>query len=72
MVGTFYNIHVVLYDYYGVTPAYERVERFEQFAYVMKVQTGSGFVEDKYGRFGFFQTEEVCQFDALAFAARQG
>lgn len=47
MVGTFHHVHVVLDNDDGVSPAYQSIEGFQQFADVVKVQSGGRFVKDE-------------------------
>ena len=69
VVGTFYYLHVVLYNDYRVSSLYERLERVEQFLYIVEMQSGCRFVENKKGGLAFFQPEIVGQLDALVFSA---
>ena len=72
MVGTFYNVEVMLDDYDGVAVGDKVVERFHQGVYVVEVEACRRFVEDEQCRGVAILCEEVSQFYALVFAAREG
>ena len=62
----------MLDDNDGVPAKYQGIKCFQQFAYVVEVQSRGWFVEDEHGRVRLFLTEIVSQLHALVFTARKG
>src|SRR3712207_2556773 len=68
VVGTLNHIHVMLDDYDAVSSANQCVERVEQLADVMKMQSRSRFVEDEERWVCLLLTQVQGKFDALVFS----
>ena len=71
MVGTFYDVHLLLYDYHCVSLGDEAVEGVHEQVYVVEMQAGGRLVEDEHCRFMFLQGEEIGEFHTLVLAPRE-
>ena len=69
IIGTFDDLHVVLYHQDGVPTLNQGVEGGEQTADVMEVKTGSGLVENKQCGLLAFLTDEIGQLHTLVLTA---
>ena len=69
MVGTLYDIQIVLNDDDGVPARDEGIERLKEFLDVVEMKTGGGFVEDEHGGNYLLLTNEIGEFDALVFSS---
>ena len=72
VVGTLYDIQVVLDDDDGVPARDEGIERLKEFLDVVEMKTGGGFVEDEHGGNYLLLTYEIGEFDALVFSSGEG
>src|SRR5271154_4578958 len=68
-VGLFDDVEMMLDDEDGVAERDEALEDIEEFAHVVKVETGGGLVEDVESAAGLALGQFACEFDALGFAA---
>ena len=71
-VGGLDDFQVVLDHHDRVALVHQGVEDFQQFADVLEMQAGGGFVEDVEGAAGGAAGQFLGQLDALRFAAGQG
>src|SRR6516165_8254342 len=71
-VGLFDDVEMVLDDEYGVAQVDKALEDGEEFADVVEMQAGRGFVEDVHGPASLALRKLASKFDALGFAAREG
>src|SRR5580693_1077438 len=68
-VGLFDDVEVMLDDQHGVAETDQTLEHVQEFANVVKVQAGGGFVEDVESAAGLALGEFAGQLDTLGFAA---
>ena len=47
IIGHSHHVEIMLYDKYGIAPLYKFVQYAEQRAYIIEMQTRSGFVKNK-------------------------
>ena len=69
MVCTFYHIHVVLHDKYGMSPADESVEGVHEPSYVMEMKARGRFVKDEERGLLTLLGNEISQFHALVLSS---
>ena len=72
MVGTLYDVHIMLYDNDGMSAFDKFVKRMEEFPDIMKMQARCRLIEDKYRRSTILHPDIVCQLYALILTARKG
>lgn len=72
VVGTLYDIQIVLNDDDGVPARDEGIERLKELLDVVEMKTGGGFVEDEHGGNYLLLTYEIGEFDALVFSSGEG
>src|SRR6516165_4768424 len=70
-VGLLDDVEMVLDDEHGVAQIDEALQDVEEFADVVEMQAGGGFVEDVHGAAGLAFRKFAGKFDALGFAAGQ-
>src|SRR5215469_3361253 len=68
-VGLLDDVEMVLDDEHGVAQIDEALQDVEEFADVVEMQAGGGFVEDVHGAAGLAFRKFARKFDALGFAA---
>ena len=73
VVGALDDVQVMLNHHHGMSLGYQGVERIQEFADVVDVKPGGGFVKHEQSVALAAPTgKERSQFDALRFAAAQG
>ena len=64
-VGHLYNIHIVFYHYYRISPVYKTVQDTQQHPDILKMQSGGWFIQYIEGAAGIFPCQLSRQLDPL-------